>query len=220
MDIKQILVENKYFTVPFLIAILGGAFFMGQYSLTEGHLLINQYHNSFFDTFFKYFTDLGDGIIIGVVIIVGLFIRFRVSLYSAVVGVLILIIISFISKQLLFNDWGRPAKIFGDLGISLYYIEGVKNHMLSTFPSGHSTTAFGIYTLLALFSKRNIFKFLYFTIALLAGFSRVYLSQHFVRDIEVGAIIGFILAILVFYFFNKKFEGNTILDKSLLNYKK
>ncbi len=220
MTLKQILVENKYFIMPFLIAILGGAFFMSAYSLNDGHLLINQYHNSFFDTFFRYVTHLGDGIMFGVVIIIGLFVRFRISLYSAVVGILTLIIISFISKELLFHDWPRPANVFGKLDISLHYIEGVRNHMISTFPSGHSTTAFGLYTLLAFFCKKNIGKFLLAIFAILAAFSRVYLSQHFVRDTVVGSIIGFAVALLVFYYFNKIFKENKILDKSLLNFRK
>ena len=220
MTLKQILVENKYFIVPFLIAILGGAFFMSAFSLNDGHIFINQYHNSFFDTFFRYVTDLGDGIMFGVVIVIGLFVRFRISFYSAIVGIFTLIIISVISKELLFHDWPRPANVFGKLGISLHYIEGVRNHMISTFPSGHSTTAFGLYTLLALFCKKNSIKFILVTIAILAAFSRVYLSQHFVRDTVVGSIIGFTVALLVFYYLNKKFKENTVLDKSLLSFRK
>ena len=219
MTLKQILVDNKYFTMPFLIAILGGAFFMMSYSLTDGHLLLNQYHNEFFDTFFKYFTYLGDGIVIGLVIIIGLFFRFRVSLYSAVVGVIILLTISLICKQLLFQDWGRPASVFHNMGVSLHYIDGVRNHMSSTFPSGHSTTAFGIYALLAFFSRKLTVKFSLAFVAILAAFSRVYLSQHFVRDTVVGAIVGFVIALLVFYYFNKIYKEGSVLDKSLLNYK-
>jgi membrane-associated phospholipid phosphatase len=220
MTIKQILVENKYFIVPFLIAILGGAFFMVTYSLTDGHILINQYHNKFFDSFFRYFTDLGDGIMFGVVILIALFIRFRIALYVAVVGVLTLFVISYISKELLFHDWPRPANIFGKLGVSLHYIDGVRNHMISTFPSGHSTTAFGLYTMIAFFTKNKVVKFLLVNIAILAAFSRVYLSQHFVRDTVVGSAVGFLIALFVFYYFNKKYKENSSLDKSLLNYKK
>ena len=220
MTFKQILVENKYFMVPFLIAILGGAFFMSIYSLNDGHLLINQYHNSFFDKFFRYATDLGDGIMFGVVILVGLFIRFRISLYAAVVGIFTLIIISFISKELLFHDWPRPARVFETLGINLHYVDGIRNHMISTFPSGHSTTAFGLYALLALFCKKNFGKFSLAIVAIVAAFSRVYLSQHFVRDTVAGAIVGVIVAILVFYYLNKLLSDKPKLDKSLLNINK
>ena len=217
MSLKQILVSNKYFIVPFLISILGGAFFMSIYTTSEGHLLVNQYHSLFFDTFFRYITYLGDGVMFAVIIILGLFIRFRISLYSIIVGVLILFVISYISKELLFHDWPRPAKVFGEG--NLHYIDGVVNHMISTFPSGHSTTAFGIYTLVALFCKRNSAKLVFAIIAILTAFSRVYLSQHFIRDIVVGAVIGVIIAIAVYYYFNKIFKEGSSLDKSLLKLK-
>ena len=220
MTFKQILVENKYFMVPFLIAILGGAFFMAIYSLNDGHLLVNQYHNSFFDSFFRYFTYLGDGIMFGVVIVIGLFVRLRISLYTAVVGIFTLIIISYISKELLFHDWPRPANVFRQLGVSLHYVEGVRNHMISTFPSGHSTTAFGLYAMLAFFCNKNSLKFIFAIVAILAAFSRVYLSQHFVRDTVVGAVVGVSVALLVFYFLNKFLNDKPKLDKSLLNINK
>jgi len=220
MTLKQILEQNKIFIVPFLIAVLGGAFFMESYSLTDGHYLINQYHNSFFDSFFRYTTDLGDGAMFGVVIIVGLFVRFRISLYAAVVGILTLFIITFISKELFFHDWPRPARVFSKLDVSLHYIEGIRNHMISTFPSGHSTTAFGLYSLLAFFCKKNIGKLSLAIVAIIAAFSRVYLSQHFVRDTVVGAIIGVTIALFVFYFFNKRYKEGTVLDKNLLNFRK
>jgi len=220
MSIKQILLENKFFMIPFLIAVLVAVFFMNMYSLNEGHLFLNQFHNNFFDVFFKYFTDLGDGVMFGVVIVTCLFFRFRIALYAAIVGILVLIIISGISKELLFHDWPRPTRVFDNLGINLHYIDGVRKHMISTFPSGHSATAYGLYGLLALFFRNKYMKFLMFTVAILASFSRVYLSLHFVRDSIVGSAIGVIIAVLVFYYFNKILGKYLILDKSLLNFRK
>lgn len=219
MSLKLILKENIIFVVPFLIFITGGAFFLYSYSLIDGHLLLNQYHSPLFDWIFKYLTWFGDGIMFGVVIVIGLFVRFRVSLYAAVVGILTLFIISYISKELLFHDTPRPANVFAHSGIVLHYIDGVRMHMISSFPSGHATTAFALYSLLAFFAKRNYIKLLLFVMAALSAFSRVYLSQHFVKDIEAGAIIGFGISLLVFYFLNRKTGDNKKLDKSLLNYK-
>ena len=220
MSLKQIFKENIFFIVPFLILISGGAFFLSVYPMVEGHLIINSYHSTLFDWIFKYLTWFGDGIVFAIIIIVGLFMRFRISLYTAVVGVLTLFIISFISKELLFHDVPRPANVFGKLGIQLHYIEGVRMHMISSFPSGHATSSFAVYTLLALFMKNKGVKFFLFLLAAFSAYSRVYLSQHFVRDIESGAIIGFMISILVFYYFNKKTGDNERLDKSLLNYNK
>ena len=219
MSLKQIFNNNLYFIMPLVAFLLIGAFFMFKYPINEGHFMLNQYHTPFFDTFFKYVTDLGDGVLFGVLIVLGLFTRFRLSIYSAVSGIIVLIIISIISKELLFHDWPRPGKVFSNLDIPLHYVEGVRQHIISTFPSGHSTTAFAVFGLLSLFCKRNISKLVFVIIAILAAYSRVYLSQHFVRDIIVGAFIGYLVSFFVYYYFNKKFT-NSKLDKSLLNYKK
>jgi membrane-associated phospholipid phosphatase len=37
-------------------------------------------------------------------------------------------------------------------------------------------------------------------LAALGGYSRIYLSQHFLSDVCVGSMIGFIIPFVVFYF--------------------
>ena len=43
------------------------------------------------------------------------------------------------------------------------------------------------------------------SLATLGAYSRVYLSQHFLSDVCVGSIIGFVTPCLVFYFGKNKF---------------
>ena len=43
-------------------------------------------------------------------------------------------------------------------------------------------------------------------IAALGGYSRVYLSQHFLSDVCVGSIIGFVAPCMVFYFIRNKLK--------------
>lgn len=155
---NKLLVENRYFVVPFMIASFCGLLYISLYSTTEGHVLINVYHNDFFDLFFKYIAYLGDGLMFGVVILFGIFIRYRISLYAVIVGVLVLLVINVIGKELLFHDWDRPSLVFHNLGQQLHYISGVKNHKHNTFPSGHATTAFGVFALMAFFSKKKLHK--------------------------------------------------------------
>ncbi len=69
-------------------------------------------------------------------------------------------------------------------------------HGMNSFPSGHTITAFAIFIILALIVKKNYLKVFFTTIAILAGFSRVYLSQHFLEDIFSGALIGIGIAVL------------------------
>jgi membrane-associated phospholipid phosphatase len=41
-------------------------------------------------------------------------------------------------------------------------------------------------------------------LAALGGYSRIYLSQHFLSDVCMGSIIGFITPCLIFYFGRNK----------------
>jgi membrane-associated phospholipid phosphatase len=51
-------------------------------------------------------------------------------------------------------------------------------------------------------------------VACLVGYSRVYLSQHFLIDAVTGSAIG-VIVVLVYYFYHLKLHGNW-LDQSIL----
>lgn len=65
-----------------------------------------------------------------------------------------------------------------------------------SFPSGHTSYAFTIFTIVLFMAKKKSLKVLTGILAVLIAFSRLYLYVHFPTDVIGGAIIGFILAIL------------------------
>jgi membrane-associated phospholipid phosphatase len=84
----------------------------------------------------------------------------------------------------------------------LHRVEGVSIHSLHSFPSGHTQTAFLIFTFLALFCKRTAMAYVLIFTAALVSLSRVYLLQHFFVDIWIGSIIGYgflVFILLAFY---------------------
>ncbi len=83
-------------------------------------------------------------------------------------------------------------------------IEGVAlaNSFTSSFPSGHTLAAFAFYTFIALLVENNFIKIMLLSIAILVGFSRMYLFQHFINDVVWGALIGTVWAIILFFIYN------------------
>lgn len=64
----------------------------------------------------------------------------------------------------------------------------------SSFPSGHSASAFSFATLLSAFYPGLIS--ISFTTASLVAFSRVYLGEHFLSDAVAGSLIGITIGLL------------------------
>ena len=120
--------------------------------------------------------------------------KFRWSLYF-LAAALFTLLATYLTKQILFHGIPRPIAFFED-SYNLYLVEGVKIHRSNSFPSGHTTTAFAVFSLLILIVKNNYLKFSFALLAIFAGFSRIYLSQHFLIDVLAGAILGIMIALI------------------------
>ena len=182
-------------------------------SKADTHLEFNSYHSSFFDIFFRYVTNLGDGVTAVLIVIILLVVKFR---YAVIVGLANIIStgITQTLKHTLFSDVVRPKKFFEGIH-DLYFVPGVDNYLYNSFPSGHSTCAFSLYFSLALIIENKRYKLLLFVLAFLVGYSRIYLSQHFLEDVYAGSIIGVVTSFIVFYFIQKSKRG--WLEKSLIS---
>ncbi len=187
---KQVLYKNRFFLLPQLIFILISSLFLLLYTKPEIHIFLNSFNSPFFDGFFRLLTNLGDGIVYIPVLIFLLTRNYKWALVF-VVAVVISNIIVMLSKNLLFSNIYRPSKYFELYeSYKLHLVEGVRLHSMKSFPSGHTTTAFTVFFMLALITRNNVLKFALFVVALLTAYSRVYLSQHFLIDIVVGSVVG------------------------------
>lgn len=197
---KNLLIIKISYVLLFLIASVF-VFFETKIGL---HLEINSYHSGFFDLFFKYLTHLGDGIMFGALVVIFFFINKKASLVFAITGIATLLVTHFF-KRIVFKGVPRPVELIGK--DNLHLVEGVKMAHWNSFPSGHTIAAFAIATILIYRTRNFYLQFLYFGLAVLAGFSRVYLSQHFVEDILAGSALGIFTALVsmkVIDLFNKK----------------
>ncbi|MDR7130377.1 membrane-associated phospholipid phosphatase [Algoriphagus sp. 4150] len=169
-------------------------------------LWINNYHTTPFDFFFKNITYLGDGIIVLAPTVILLFVRYSYSILLAW-ATLIHMVIVVLCKRILFSGMPRPAEYLAD--IPFYTVPGVSVHHWNSFPSGHTASAFMLACVLAMiFSKKIWPQIILLLIAVLIGFSRVYLMQHFFMDVLAGSLVGvwsaFAARVITLSFFSSK----------------
>jgi membrane-associated phospholipid phosphatase len=215
---KQLLKENRWFFVPYLIFLLVAGILLINISKTELHILSNKANSLFFDTFFKYLTFVGDGLMIAVLFIVLLFFKYRYA-FAFLAGSLSTSLVVNIFKKVILHDIYRPSKYFELFETyQLHFVQGVKLHALQSFPSGHTATAFNLFLTLALLTKNNGLKLFLFVMAVGVSYSRIYLSQHFFIDITSGSVLGVLFILLAWIWFDT--FNKSWLDKSILTHTK
>ncbi len=107
-------------------------------------------------------------------------------------------------KQVFFIHSHRPIKYFHDMGIQdLHWPIGTEVLFTYSFPSGHTATAFTLYFFFIFTTRKVGIQLVWFFVAILVGYSRIHLSQHFLTDVLAGSAIGFILAYLAAKWFLK-----------------
>ncbi len=203
----ELIKANKPFFIPYVLFLLAGGACQAVWSPTDIFLQINSHNNAFFDAFFLYFTNIGDGAFFVAVIILCLFIKYRFAL----IGVGSFALSSAVAqglKRFAFPEVMRPRAVFEGSSYPLHWIQGLEIHSSHSFPSGHATTAFAVFALLSLMLKHKAWGAFYFVLALLAGYSRVYLGQHFFADIYVGSIIGVISTLVIYQLLTYWLERN------------
>lgn len=185
---RKLFIDLKYYFIFCLLFISIALFGELAYGKLNLHLILNQYNSPFQDIFFKYFTNVGDGLFAVFILLILLFLVKIRTFFIGLSTFLLSGIICQLMKKVIFVNQLRPSKYFSlD---QLHYVKGVTLHSYNSFPSGHSTTAFAIFLFLAYVFKNKHYQIIFAVIACLTAYSRVYLSQHFLADVATGGFIG------------------------------
>jgi membrane-associated phospholipid phosphatase len=171
----------------FIIAIilLASSAFWGRIPV---FLFLNRDFGTIADTVLLGFTYLAEGWMwIPYLIIVGWFFKKdkAIIVYSFVVSTLL----TQIPKLLLFPNITRPIAS-GIAPNLMHTVKGVTMYQLSSFPSGHTATAFTIFLLTIYLFDRTKMILIGLLYAMLCGYSRIYLGQHFPMDVGGGIIVA------------------------------
>lgn len=199
-EIKQLIINNKWYFIPVAIWFVVGAVLLILYSRDELFITINSHFNATWDKAMSGFSAFGRGDIIPFILVPLAFLpvcRNKVYIYSSLLFGALIPTFIFFSKE--FFEKPRPI---------LYYEGRYKVHSVSwlsdltnnSFPSGHTLAVFGFFLLLSILlpQKQKAWSLFFFICALLCGYSRMYLGQHFFQDVYAGSLCGIIFTTLIY----------------------
>lgn len=187
---------------------------LGIYPKGDLHLLLNSYHAPFEDCLFACFTRLAEFPLYLVALLPLLFWKPGWTYLYAASEITCALTVCAVKHCC---DMPRPIAFFEHSGIALPLVDGVRMCCRHSFPSGHTSTFFVFATTAALLvayehsaqgkdgkSVRSaLLTTALFFFALLGGYSRIYLSQHFLSDVLCGSLIGFLTPCFLFGLFYK-----------------
>ena len=191
-----------------------GILFLAIFQNSNFSIIINASHNYFLDQFFKYITFLGDGRFVFLIALIYLFANKKYGI-SILISLIINTILIQVLKRVVFSNRFRPSFYFKNLieDGSWNMIDGVELYEKFSFPSGHTALIFCLCMSICIFMKKKYLPLLLVLLAYIVGFSRIYLSQHFLIDVLAGALIGSLIPILTFKYIEPLlFNKNKIKD--------
>ena len=217
---KKLFQRNIVFIV--LSLILLGVLGLALLYIPQGelHLLLCDRHTPARDIFYRYYTQVAEWFPYIVCVILLLFSRIGDGVFASAA-----MILSALTTQLFKNiiNAPRPIKWF-ELNmpdVQLPLTPGVEVHSWFSFPSGHTTSFFALaFVLCVIFTRspRNprslrsprtyracsyLSQVGLFFLAALGGYSRIYLSQHFARDVFAGILVGVIVTAVCYAVFSR-----------------
>ena len=190
----KILINHRLFFILFFVWLIILACLQLLFTQTELMFWVNRNHNSILDIFFQYVTLLGeDGVWLGIFLIYvyQYYVKRKEVKYEAIMLIIIWIakgILSISLKNIFSHP--RPMEVYQTSGRAIHLVEGVNIHHWYSFPSGHTFTAFAMACFFILIANKRKEGLICLLIAALVGYSRMYLFQHFPRDVFAGGIFG------------------------------
>ena len=193
---------RNLFTYATLLLLILGAASLFYWNKEEIFLSLNNRHTDVADVVLKYFTYIGDGIFMAALGVIMFLIGKRK------LGVLL--ILSFLLSGLLaqtikrIEQRPRPGLHFSKKPEVIHRVDDKLLTGKNSFPSGHTTTAFATFSLLAFATRNKFVQLFFFVTAVVVGYSRIYVGAHFAEDVLAGAALGFISSYFLCWLLRKK----------------
>lgn len=213
-SIVDVLKYIRYLFIPYLVSLAACLIIAVVYSKAQIYFTFNSWHFAGGDEFFPLWTNMGDGLICAAVTIGLLFFSYR-NAFLLGTSYILTSIVAQILKRIVATP--RPVIYFAARAKEMYLVKGVEMLETLSFPSGHTTSAFTAAVVLTYITPRKAWGLLFFILAFLVGYSRMYLSEHFFEDVVGGSAIGvFVTIFWITWIDNKLFLRSPKWDKGLL----
>jgi membrane-associated phospholipid phosphatase len=185
---------NPWFIIPFLTWAFIGAVMLLIFDRRALFSTVNMHHNDLLDIIMAGLTELGNGIGIFIMLISLLIFKSCRNWWYAIAAVVCNVVPAIVIQLLkgIFNA-PRPFEYYkADAGWIHFNDAWGEKLLHHSFPSGHSAGIFSLCCFLALIvpPHRSGLGLVLFLLALLVGYTRMYLAAHFFADVYVGSMLG------------------------------
>lgn len=212
-SITDVLRQIRFLFIPYLIVLAACLIIAAVYTKEQIYFTFNSWHFAFGDTFFALWTNMGDGGICIAITIGLLFYSYRNGFLLGTSFILTSVIAQILKRIVATN---RPVLFFKAQYSKIYLIKGVDMLETLSFPSGHTTSAFTAAVVLTYITPKKAWGLVYFVLAVLVGYSRMYLSEHFFEDVVAGSAIGVLVTVFwVTWIDNKIFLASAKWNRGL-----
>jgi len=193
IGVQDVLYRIRPFFLLYLIVLCACLVIKLLYTREQIFFAVNGWNSPWADYIEPYMTDLGDGLTAVTLSLVFLLFSYRKFLLLASSYLLT----GFVAQVIkYFADAPRPSLYFKDQWAPVHTVKGVEILTYNSFPSGHTTSAFSAAVVLAYLATKKGWGIPALLMAILIGYSRMYLTEHFFEDVIGGSAIGVIVTVL------------------------
>jgi len=215
ISIKDVLYKIRPFFILYLILLLSCVIIKLLYSRETIFFTVNGWNFPLGDTLAPYITDIGDGTTAVVLSLLMLFFSYRNWLLLASSYA-----VTSIVAQILKNIYvaPRPKLYFAAQWDKVHTVDGVYILEKYSFPSGHTVSIFSAALVITYLCKNKGWGVPALLIAILVGYSRMYLTEHFFEDVLAGSAIGvFVTIFWLTWLDSKQFIQSAKWNRGLLD---
>lgn len=187
IGIKDVLYRIRPFFVLYLLVLLACLIIKLCYTRPEIFFAVNGLNSTWADFIAPYLTDLGDGVTAIILSILLLLFSYRKGFLLAT-SYAVTALIAQIIKNIYLAP--RPRAYFSDQWDKVHTVDGVYILVKYSFPSGHTVSAFSAALVITYLCKNKSWGIPALLLAILIGYSRMYLTEHFFEDVMAGSAIG------------------------------